>query len=140
MPPDSGLTATPVDGETLLHLAVEFDDYETSSWLIGKGADVNARSAVVSEGFGGHTPLFHAVVSMGKRHDRLAGLLLRSGADPTIRATFRKQLGSMGELERERMIEYRNVTPTEYARACIEPARRNEPALAAIARCLSAVS
>ena len=74
--PGDGLTATPVDGATLLHLAIEFDDLEAAAWLLDRGADPNARAAIDGDGFGGHTPLFHAVVSLGRRDDAKARLLL----------------------------------------------------------------
>ena len=35
---------------------------EIAEWLVEKGADVNAKSAVDQNGFGGYTPLFCAVV------------------------------------------------------------------------------
>jgi ankyrin repeat protein len=127
--PGDGLTATPVDGATLLHLAVEYDDLETAAWLVERGADVNARAAVDQEGFGGHTPLFHAVVALGARDDAKARFLLERGADPDSRATLRKQLQHMGDPEKEQMREFHNVTPTAYARRHQEPAWVSEPAL-----------
>jgi len=36
--------------------------------------------------------------------------VLRNGADPHLRATFRKQLRDMGDGEKEQMREYRDVT------------------------------
>src|SRR5205807_493664 len=85
---DGGLTATPVDGVTLLHLAVEFDDLESVRWLLERGADPDARATTDSGGFGGHTPLFHAVVTLGARDGAAARLLLETGADPNARATI----------------------------------------------------
>jgi hypothetical protein len=54
---------TPVDGGTLLHLAVYWDEIDMAEWLLDRGADPNASAAVDADGFGGHTPLFNAVVS-----------------------------------------------------------------------------
>lgn len=133
MQPGEGMTATPVDGGTLLHLALEHDDLETARWLLEAGADPNARSAVDAEGFGGHTPLFHAVVGMGDRSDAKARLLLAHGADPNVRATLRKQLRDMGDPEKERMTVFQDVTPIGYARRYQEPGWVSEPALAALA-------
>lgn len=69
-PPDMGChdevnatQGTPLKGTTLLHLCVDYDEYEIAEWLIAKGADVDARAAVDDYGFGGHTPLFCTVVS-----------------------------------------------------------------------------
>ena len=130
--PGDGLCATPVAGTTLLHMALEYDDLETARWLIEHGADVNARAAVDADGFGGHTPLFHAVVSLGKRDDAKARLLLDHGADPRMRATLRKQLKDMGDPEKEKLREYRDVTPVEYARAFMEPRWVSAPAVEAL--------
>lgn len=131
--PGDGLTATPVAGGTLLHLAIEFDDLETAAWLVERGADVNARAAVDGEGFGGHTPLYHAVVTLGRRDDAKARFLLRHGADPNVRTTLRKQLRSMGDPEKERPHTFRDVTPIGYARGFLEPHWVSELALTAIA-------
>jgi ankyrin repeat protein len=131
--PGDGLHVTPVAGATLLHLALEYDDLETAEWLLARGADVNARAAVDSEGFGGHTPLFHAVVTLGRKDDAKARLLLDRGADPNTRATLRKQLQHMGDPEKERMHEFRDVTPTAYARRFQEPGWVSEPGLELIA-------
>jgi ankyrin repeat protein len=57
---------TPIDGTTLLHIAIDFDDEEIFDLLLAEGADVNARAKVDAEGFGGHTPIFNAVVSHGR--------------------------------------------------------------------------
>lgn len=127
--PGDGLHATPVHGTTLLHLAIEYDEMELAAWLLEKGADANARSAVDADGFGGHTPLFHAVLSLGAKDDGKARLLLKHGADPNARATFRKQLRDMGEPEKEKMFEFRSVTPTGYAKRFQEPKWVSQAAL-----------
>lgn len=138
-PPELGLkagevlTATPVDGGTLLHLALEYDDLEMARWLLEQGANPNAHAGVDAEGFGSHTPLFHAVVNMGERSEAKASLLLVHGADPSVRATVRKQLRDMGDAEKERMVVFENVTPLGYARQYLEPSWVSEPALAALA-------
>jgi ankyrin repeat protein len=54
---------TPVDGGTLLHLAVYWDELDMAEWPLARGADPNARAAVDADGFGGHTALFGSVVS-----------------------------------------------------------------------------
>ena len=108
-----GLHGTPLDGTTLLHICVEFDEIEIARWLIEQGADVNARAAIDSEGFGGQTPLFHCVVNdsylCGRQSDgEFVRLLLDHGADPNARASIRKQLRFVPD---ETMHEYRDVTP-----------------------------
>ena len=119
--PADGLTATPVDGACLLHLALEFEDLETATWLLDHGADPNGRTGIDAEGYGGLTPLFYAVVSIGGGGSDKVRLLLDRGADPNLRATFRKQLVDMGDPEKERMTMFRDVTAAEYARGYVEP-------------------
>jgi len=107
------LNATPLDGTTLLHMCVDFDEIEIARWLIEHGADANGRAEVDADGFGGHTPLFGCVVSQaylcGRQRDaELARLLLDHGADPNARASLRKQLRFVPD---ETMHEYRDVTP-----------------------------
>jgi hypothetical protein len=77
--------------------------------LIEHGADVNARAAIDSEGFGGHTTLFHTTATLVEKEEMLAGLLLQLGANPNLRATFRKRR-RMGAPEKEKMCEYHDVT------------------------------
>ena len=118
---------TPVDGGTLLHLAVYWDELDTAEWLLDRGADVNARAAVDADGFGGHTPLFNAVVSQAgfwmnyqkgwtqrPEDARFAELLLERGADPNPRASIRMRLGpGHGD---PRIREFPDVTPLSWAR------------------------
>ena len=130
--PGDGLHVTPVQGGTLLHMAIEYDDIEIAQWLIERGADVNATAMLDADGFGGHTPLFHTVVTLAAPDDAKARLLLERGANPTARATIRKQLRDMGDLEKELMREFHDVTPIGYASQFQEPAWVNDPAIAAI--------
>jgi ankyrin repeat protein len=127
-----GLTSTPVDGGTLLHVAVELADLRSAEWLLERGADPNARAQPDAEGFGNHTPLYHAVVVMGGSDDGITRLLLRRGAEPAVRSTLRKQLRDMGSPEKEVMHEFRDVTPAEYARRYQEQRWVNEAALAVL--------
>lgn len=129
----AGLHVTPVDGSTLLHLAIEYADIDVARWLIARGADVNAKAALDAEGFGGHTPLFHTVATLARPDDATARLLLEHGANPNARATFRKQLRDMGDPEKEKMREFHDVAPLGYASQFQEPRWVNRPAIAAIA-------
>src|SRR5262249_15776059 len=131
--PGDGLHVTPVLGSTLLHLAIEYDDIDAARWLIERGPDVNAKGAVDGDGFGGHTPLYHTVVTLAAPDDSKARLLLDRGANPNARATIRKQLRDMGDPEKERMREFHNVTPIGYASQFQEPKWVNGPAITAIA-------
>ena len=118
---------TPVDGGTLLHLAVYWDELDMAKWLLDRGADPNGRAAVDADGFGGHTALFGAVVSQAgfwinyprvqppKTGDaRFTELLLARGADPNMRASIRMRLGpGHGDT---RFREFRDVTPLSWGR------------------------
>lgn len=130
--PGDGLHVTPVAGGTLLHLAVEYDDIDMARWLIERGADANAKAALDADGFGGHTPLFHAVVTLAAPDDSKARLLLERGANPNARATIRKKLRDMGDPEKEIMREFHNVAPIGYASQFQEPSWVNGPAITAI--------
>jgi ankyrin repeat protein len=128
----SPLKMLTVFGGTLLHLAVEYDDIDVARWLIERGADANAKAGLDADGFGGHTPLFHVVVTLAVPDDSMAKLLLHRGANPNARATIRKQLRDMGDPEKERMREFHNVTPIGYANQFQEPSCVNGPAITAI--------
>ncbi len=117
---------TPLSGGvTPLHMAVELCDIEIARWLLEHGADVNAAAGVDRDGFGGWTPLFHAVATLHvPRHfPDMAELLLEHGADPTKTASIRKPTADGGEAI------WRNVTAADYARQFIEPDLVNQDAL-----------
>ncbi|MBI1839723.1 MAG: ankyrin repeat domain-containing protein [Verrucomicrobia bacterium] len=107
----SGMHWTPIDGTTLLHLAIDFDEEEVFELLLAHGADVNARANVDADGFGGHTPLFNAVVSHGSRQGSMARRLVERGASKTVRASLRKFLDWC---ETPRWHEAREATPAEW--------------------------
>jgi ankyrin repeat protein len=110
------LRGTPLDGATLLHMAVDYDEHDLFVWMLECGADPNARAAVDADGFGGHTPLFGCVVNQAYRcaihgQDRYVRHLLDAGADPLVRASLRKQLRFVAD-ETEHV--YHDVTPREW--------------------------
>ena len=115
---DEATHGTPLAGATLLHMSVDYDEIEIARWLLERGMDVDAKAAVDSEGFGGHTALFATVVSqpnfwmnhLGRPQAApFAELLLDHGADPNARASLRKQLHpGYGP---DTMHDYRDVTP-----------------------------
>lgn len=109
----SGMHWTPVDGTTLLHLAVDFREQEIFDWLLARGADVNAGAVVDRDGFGAHTPLFNALVNGPERGAVMARTLLERGADPAVRASLRKFLDWR---ETPGWHAAREVTPLEWAR------------------------
>lgn len=109
----SGMHWTPIDGTTLLHLAIDFDEEEIFEMLLTQGAEVNAPANVDGEGFGGHTPIFNAVVSHGRRQGTMARRLLEVGASRTVRASLRKFLDWC---ETPGWHVAREVTPAEWGR------------------------
>ena len=127
---------TPLSGGvTLLHMAVEFCDVEMARWLLEHGADVNAPAGVDRDGFGGWTPLFHAMATLHvPRHfPDMAELFLERGADPAVRASIRKPAADGGETI------WKDVTAADYARQFVEPDLVNHDALRLVSRALGAV-
>jgi hypothetical protein len=127
----SGLHGTPIGDTTLLHLSIDFDEQEIFDWLLQQGADVNARALVDEEGFGGHTPLFNAVVSdayvNGRQRDGyMTRSLLEKGASPFVRASLRKFLDWR---EEPGWHIAQQVTPTEWAADFPERGWVNQTAL-----------
>jgi hypothetical protein len=113
---------TPVHGTSLLHIAAYFDELEIAEWLLDRGMDPDARSAIDADGFGGYTALYSTVVSQhnfwvnygkGQPDDaRFTRLLLDRGARVDVRASLRARLEEGhggGPLH-----EYRGVTPLEW--------------------------
>ncbi len=129
-PPELGCGAyvdtqgTPLDGSTLLHMCVDWDEVAIAAWLLERGADANATAAVDVDGFGGHTPLFNAVVAYShfwanydsygppsRKDDAVfATMFLDRGADPNARASLRREIQQMGRGARV-WHEHRDATP-----------------------------
>ncbi|HEX6314045.1 MAG TPA: ankyrin repeat domain-containing protein [Gemmatimonadaceae bacterium] len=135
--PIDATVGTPLDGTTLLHMCVEYDELEIAKWLIAQGADVNARARVGRSGFGGFTPLFNSVVSqpnfwMNYRHRGpfvapFTELLLEHGAEPNVRASLWKRLHpGHGDTTRH---DYRDVTALSWGRRFHAPVFVSEPAM-----------
>jgi ankyrin repeat protein len=99
-------------------MCVDYDEMDLARWLLDRGMPVDAKAAVDSDGFGGHTALFGCVVSYSQLNGRqqdgaFAQLLLDRGADPNARASLRKRLRFVAD---ESMHEYRDVTPLSWGR------------------------
>jgi ankyrin repeat protein len=122
----SGMHWTPIDGTTLLHLAIDFHEREIVDWLLARGADVNARATIDADGFGGHTPLFNALVC-GPWHDPgVTQRLLERCALTDVRVNLRKFLDWR---EEPGWHEARTITAAEWARTFPEQGWVNTPAL-----------
>jgi ankyrin repeat protein len=122
----SGLHWTPIGGGTLLHLALDFHELEIVAWLLARGAHVDARATIDADGFGGHTPLFNAVVCGPWHHEEPTRLLLQAGASKEARASLRKFLDW---IEEPRWHEARDVTAADWARGFPDQGWANGKAL-----------
>jgi hypothetical protein len=121
-----GMHWTPIEGATLLHLAIDFREREIFDWVLGRGADVNARATVDGEGFGGHTPLFNAVVCGPWSDLGMTASLLEHGAAKDTRASLRKFLDWIAT---PHWHEARDVTAAEWGRGFPEKKWVNAEAL-----------
>ena len=139
--PIDATVGTPLDGTTLLHMCVDYDELEVACWLLDRGMSPNVRAAVGASGFGGYTPLFSTVVSQpnfwmnfGKRGpfvSPMAELLLERGADPNVRASIWKSLHpGHGDPTRH---DYRDVTALSWGRRFHAQVFVSQPAMALIA-------
>jgi Ankyrin repeat len=129
------LCGAPLGGSTLLHMCADYEEQDTACWLLDRGMDVNARAAIDSGGFGGHTALFNCIVTYnaGLRDDSMARLLLDRGADPNPRASIRKRLAFARD---DSMHEYINVTALEWGAQFHDQTYVSQPAMKLIAaRC-----
>jgi hypothetical protein len=109
----TGMHWTPIDGTTLLHLALDFHEHEIVAWLLERGADANARAAVDADGFGGQTPLFNALVCGPWHDEKPTRWLLQHGASKDARANLRKFLDW---IEEPRWHEARDITAVDWGR------------------------
>src|SRR5262249_8058262 len=109
----SGMHWTPIDGVTMLHLAIDFRELEIFDWLIERGAQVNAPATIDRDGVVGTTPPSNAVVSGPWPDEGITRKLLEHGAAKEARASLRKFLDWT---EIPRWHEARNVTAGEWAR------------------------
>ncbi|HYC52095.1 MAG TPA: ankyrin repeat domain-containing protein [Gemmatimonadaceae bacterium] len=137
MDPIDATTGTPLDGTTLLHMCVEYDELEIARWLLDRGMDPDVRARVGASGFGGFTALFNTVVSQPnfwmnyrKRGPFVAPcteLLLSRGANPNPRASIWKRLHpGHGDTARH---EYHDVTPLSYGQRFHAPIFVSQPAM-----------
>lgn len=72
-------------GVSALHICAEFNSTRCGRMLLDAGADVNARADLDADGFGGQTPIFHAVNSIFNYCRPMMEILVEAGADLEIR-------------------------------------------------------
>jgi hypothetical protein len=131
---------TPLQGTTLLHMCVDYDELEIARWLLARGMDADMKAVVDEQGFGGHTALFNTVVSQpnfwmnyngGDQIAPFTQLLLEHGANPNARASLRKKLhpGYRPKYDVETLYEYRDVTPLSWGRRFHAKVFVSEPAM-----------
>jgi ankyrin repeat protein len=97
-------------GVSALHICAEFNSVRCAAALLKTGLDVNVRARIDENGFGGHTPLFHAVNSNHNHCRPVMDLLVEAGADVDVRL---KGLVWGEGLEWETVVF--DVTPLSYA-------------------------
>jgi ankyrin repeat protein len=103
----SGARRLTLRGATLLHVAAEYGNLHAAMMLLDRGADVNARADVDAHGVGGQTPIFHAATQHFDLGLPMVELLLKRGADLSVRVKL------PGHYERPE--EWVECTPAEYA-------------------------
>lgn len=87
-----------LQGATLLHVAAEYGNLAAAALLLGRGADVNARATVDDAGVGGQTAIFHAVTQFRDYGLPVTELLLRHGADLSLRVKLPGDYERPGEV------------------------------------------
>lgn len=73
------------DGVTPLHLCAEFNCVACAKVLLSAGADIDAPADLDADGFGGQTPIFHAVNSNQNHSRPTMELLVDAGASLDVR-------------------------------------------------------
>jgi hypothetical protein len=121
---------TSLAGGTLLHHCAEFNHVASAEILLQAGADINARAATDSYGFGGHTPIFHTVCQILNNSEGMLHFLLRHSADLSVTL---KGLIWGGGFKWETFIPA--VNPISYACMGLLPQMHRDPA--AISRVIS---
>jgi ankyrin repeat protein len=94
----SGGRSLLLKGGTLLHVAAEYGNVAAGALLVDRGADVNARARVDAVGVGGQTPIFHAVTQFGDDGLPVTELLLKHGADLSVRVKIPGSYERPGEI------------------------------------------
>ena len=75
---------TPLYKASLLHICAEFNHLSCADVLVKCGADVNAKAGIDDYGFGGQTPIFHAVNQNLNQSAEMLNYLVSNSADLEI--------------------------------------------------------
>lgn len=76
---------TSCEGVSPLHICAEFNAVRCARVLLDVGADVNAAADIDADGFGGQTPVFHAVNSIFNYCRPMMEMLVDAGAALDVR-------------------------------------------------------
>jgi ankyrin repeat protein len=74
-------TFTPLYQASLLHICAEYNHLACAEVLVNHGADVNAKAGSDEHGFGGQTPIFHAVNQHDNNSFDVLQFLLKHNSD-----------------------------------------------------------
>lgn len=72
---------TPLYEASLLHICAEYNHLACAQALVKHGADVNAKAGLDTNGFGGHTPIFHTVNQHANKCIDVMNFLVSQKAD-----------------------------------------------------------
>jgi ankyrin repeat protein len=77
-------TFTPLKDASLLHICIEYNHLSCAKILLQMGTDVNVKAGIDQNGFGGHSPVFHAVNQHDNHNLDCLKFLLENKADLSI--------------------------------------------------------
>jgi ankyrin repeat protein len=107
----TGARRLKLQGATLLHVAAEYGKVEAARLLLDRGAEVNARAFVDDQGIGGQTPIFHPATQYFDFGLPMVELLMKRGADLTVRAKLPGHYERPDEIVECNPVEYAALFP-----------------------------